>query len=195
MNPFKFIKGGKFINEGVKQYLETVFFVAFVVLWFALLFIISPEELVHAIGIDGGYLLIFFTAIIGASALSSVPFYTLIFSFAATGEFNPIILGLVAAPALVFGDYLFYYLGLKSRLLFGKNLAHSLSDWIDRRPRWAVPFVAFAYTVFIPLPQDILMLALGLVGVGFGRVVIPLILGNAIFIGLVSYFISAGIGQ
>ncbi len=182
------------VDPELRGYMQTVVFFAFLVIWVSLLFIITPEEVVAAIGIDGGYLLIFFTALIGASAFTSVPFYTLLFSFASTGEFNPILLGAIAAPALVFGDYLFFYLGLKTRSFLGRRFfVKPLSKWIDSRPRWAIPFVAFTYSVIGPLPQDLLMLAFGFCGVQFKRVVLPLILGNAIFIMLVAYFLSRGI--
>ncbi len=189
----KFIRRSvKKVDPGLRGYIETVAFFAFLVIWIALLFIITPKELVTAIGIDGGYALVFFTAIIAASAFTSVPFYTLLFSLASTGKFNPIILGIVAAPGLLIGDYLLFYLGLKSRSFLAKRFVKPFSEWIERRPKWAIPFVAFVYTLIAPLPQDILMLALGLGDVPYKRVFAPLLLGNATSIALIAYFISRG---
>lgn len=181
----------KQIREDARKYWQAFFFVAILVIWFSLIFVITPSEVVEIIGIDGAYLLLFLTAIVGASALSSAPFYTFLLAFASTGEFNPVIIGLVGGAGLVTGDYIFYYLGLKSRpYLLKKKFIANFSNWVAGLPGWLTPIVAFLYSVIAPLPQDLLMLAMGLAQVSFAKIVVPLVLGTGVSIGLMAYFIS-----
>lgn len=163
--------------------------------WGILLFFISPQEIVQIIGVEAGYLIVFLTALVGVSAFTSASFFASLITFASSGDFNPIILGLVAAPGRVVGDSLFFLLGFKARNVasdFKIKIVRKFSEWIDKMPPFLISLVVFIYTGFTPLPQDLLMAALGLGKISF-RIVLPIaLLGNAVFIVLVAYFIKGG---
>lgn len=100
---------------------------------------------------------------------------------------------LLVAPARTFGDSIFFLLGRKGHSalgeLTGKRL-NKFSEWLGKKPGWAIPFVAYLYTSLLPLPQDILMIILGLGKAKFRYVFIAILLGNATFIGLIYIFSS-----
>ena len=104
--------------------------------WIVVLFFISPEEIVAKIGIEGGYLLVFLTALIGISSFTSASYYTTIAVLASTGEFHPLLFALVAAPAAAFGDSLFFFLGIKSRSFFSRKYIDKFSNWVKEKPEW-----------------------------------------------------------
>lgn len=168
---------------------------SFLIAWSLLLLVLSPEEIVRAVGIQGGYLIIFGTALVGVSGFTSAPFFASFLTFAASGEFHPVLLGLIAGPGRVLGDILFYYLGAKGGGIAsdtGLPIVRLLSRKIASLPRWTIPVVSFCYTAFTPLPQDILMVTLGL-GKAPTRLVFPFILlGNITFAILVAVLVSQG---
>ncbi len=65
----------------------------------------------------------------------------------------------------------------------------NFSNWINSKPKWTSPLIAYIYTCTSPLPQDILMVTLGLAKVKFLGIFIAVLLGNATFITLI-YFLS-----
>ena len=177
----------------LKKYHGFIGFSVFIFALAILLFVVGPEKIIAAIGVEGGYLLIFVTALIGVSAFTSGSFYATVIAFASTGEFNPLLIGLTAAPAMAVGHTLFFFLGIYSQPLVGKQVVMRLSEWMyQREAKWAAPAFAYLYTAFTPLPQDFLMLALGLGGTPFRRVIIPVLLGNVTFITLLSFFVLKG---
>jgi membrane protein YqaA with SNARE-associated domain len=158
-----------------------------------LFFFINPEEIVALIGVETGYLLIFLTALIGISSFTSASFYATLVALASTGEFHPLLLALVAAPANALGDSIFFFLGHKGRKVLRKRYLQIFSKWIDRSPDWVAPVIAFLYTSLTPLPQDFLMISLGVAGAKFIRVFIAILLGNAVFIAMLSNVAMSGL--
>ncbi len=70
---------------------------------------------------------------------------------------------------------------------FGKKIT-SFSKWMKSKPKFLVPLFAYLYTAFTPLPQDILMTALGLGQAKFKQIFIATLLGNATFLSAVYLF-------
>lgn len=150
----------------------------FIILWIIL---VSPEEIVSFIGVEQGYLLIFILALFGVSGFSSAPFYTILFTFVSSGEFNILLLAMVSAPAMALGDSLFFFLGNKGHSVTGDRLSF-FSKWLKSKPRWITPLVAYIYSAFTPLPQDFLMIVLGVGRVRFLYILIAILFGNATFV-------------
>ncbi len=171
-----------------KQFLVILLFT---LSWTIGLFFVSPQEIVSTIGLEAGYLMIFVTAFIGVSGLASAPFYATLVTFASTGEFNIFLLILAAAPARAFGDSVFFFLGHRGHSALSEFFDRHLkrfSHWLNNKPKWTVPFFAYLYTSISPLPQDILMVTLGLGRVKFFWIFTAVLLGNATFIAIVNYF-------
>ncbi len=179
--------------ELIKKNIKFISLLSFLLLWITALFFFSPEEIVLIIGIEGGYLFIFLTALVGVSGFASAPFYAMLATLVASGEYNLFLLALIVAPARAFGDSLFFVLGYQGRSLARSFMGRQLkiaSLWLQNKPYWITPLVAYAYTALTPLPQDILMIALGLGKTNFRNIFIAVLLGNATFVFLISFFTS-----
>lgn len=177
-------------RKGPRRFLIFLAVVLLTVLFFS---VVTPEAVIEHIGIQGGYMVLFILALLGVSSVVSASFYTTLVVLAASGEFNPFLMGLVAAPGRAVGDSLFFFLGLHSRDIssrFWLKITQTLSAWVDRFPRWMPMALTYGYTGFTPFPQDFLMVAMGLSGVRF-RLVLPfLVLGNATFVIWFSLFVA-----
>ncbi len=172
--------------EFLKRHKTFFLLLLFLSVWSLLLYFVPPDRLVVAMGIETGYLLIILTAFVGVSGFASAPFYAILVTFAASGEFNIFLLALAVAPARAFGDALFFLLGDRGHSVAAGSRLALFSDWIAKRPDWSIPLIAYLYTALTPLPQDFLMVVLGLGKARFKKVMIAVILGNATFVILVS---------
>ncbi len=163
-----------------------------ILLWIIVLLFFSPEEIVSIIGLETGYLSIFLTALFGVSGFAAAPFYITFFTLVSTGEFSIIILIILIAPARTIGDFVIFFLGYKGNSVI-KNLAgdklKNLSIWLKEKPYWMIPVVIYFYTSFTFLPQDILMIFLGLGKAKKRQVFVAVLFGNATFVAI-AYFIS-----
>lgn len=168
-----------------------VFLLIFVLFWISSLVVYSPEEIISFVGVENAYLILFFSALIGVSGLASLPFYTIFITMASSGEFNFFLLIAVAVPGMAFGDALFFLFGHKGHFAlseFAENKTKKISAWIKKQPSWVIPFIAYIYTSFSPLPQDILMFILGFGRAKFRYVIVAVLLGNTTFISLIYLF-------
>ncbi len=162
----------------------------FLLFWIGIIYHIPPNQIVAAMGVETGYLLIILTAFIGVSGFASAPFYATLLTFVSTGEFNIFFLAIIVAPARAFGDALFFLLGYKGHSV-AKSRLISFSSWLAKKPDWMTPLVAYLYTALTPLPQDILMLVLGLGRTNFKKIIVAVILGNATFVILISFIATS----
>jgi hypothetical protein len=165
----------------------------FVIALMALLRLIDVGALVDRIGISNTYMLVFLFSIIGGtSAFTAVSFYATIFTLASAG-ISPLVIALFSAPGILIGDSLFWYLGVQGRGLayeaFGKRLAR-IADYLSRKPKWFVHAFTFAYTGLTPLPGDILMASLAILGYRFKNMFMPILCGNFVLV-----FIIAKLGS
>lgn len=167
----------------------------FLIIWSLVLVFYSPEDIAGSLGIGGSYALIFFTALIGVSGFASAPFYATLTTLASTGEFNPLILGITVAPARALGDSLFFLWGYRGKHVI-KNLSGSffkkITKWFSKIPPWSAPAAAYIYTAATPLPQDVLMTAMGALGAKFWKILIAVTLGNATFVTIIVFIASKG---
>lgn len=178
-----------------KKHKGFIFFSVFLVAWLTLLFFVSPIEIVEFIGVETGYLLIFLTGLIGISSLSSGSMYVILITFASTGEFHPLLLALSAAPAMALGDAIFFVFSTKGREALkekGGELIKKITSWTSELSPNKITFLAYAYSGFTPLPQDVLMIALGLGGAPFWRVIPAVFLGNFTLITILTYLVMYG---
>lgn len=136
----------------------------FLIGWLALLVTTGPQFVVDLVGTENAYAIAFlFAALGGFSSLTAGPFYAAIGTFAAGGA-DPLILGALAGTGITIGDSLFFYLGRfgLTRTRLDKNLLVArLRSWLLRVPEWSLPLATLGYTALTPLPNDVLMVALG----------------------------------
>jgi membrane protein YqaA with SNARE-associated domain len=169
--------------------------VLLIVAWSITLLIVGPRTIVEAIGIENVYLVAFIIATLGGvSTLTSSSYFLTIVTLGAGGA-DPYLLGLIAGTGITIGDSLFYYLGLRGREVVNKNVYRwsvKFSEWLDKRPRWLVPFIVFFYAAFTPLPNDILTIALGFSSYPYKYMILPLWAGNIIITIITALLAGAG---
>jgi len=182
-----------FFIDFIKKHKGFFFLLFFILAWIILVSIFPPDKIVEVIGVQTGYFIMFLTAFIGVSGFASAPFYATLVTMVSTGEFNLIVLSLVVAPARAFGDSLFFILGYQGHFVAKEKLGKVLnffSLWLSKKPGWVIFLFAYFYTSLTPLPQDILMVILGLGKASFKKILPAVLLGNATFVFLVSYLVS-----
>jgi len=173
----------------IKRHQKFFLSFAFVLILMMLLRSFDLEKFVAEVGIKNTYLLVFLFSIIGGvSALTAASFYTAIFTLASTG-ISPYVIALVAAPGILIGDLVFWYLGLQGRALayeaFG-NLLTRMADYLSTKSKWFVSVFAFVYTGLTPFPGDILMASLAILRFRFRDICIPVLLGNYLLVLLIA---------
>ncbi len=168
-----------------------VIFVVLLIAWNVFLFFTDLETLVVTIGLNNVYLILFFVALTsGTSFLTSAAFYAMFTSYVAMGS-DPIMIAVIGGVGMAFGDSIYF--------LFSKNVSDTLSenklykkvyDLLNHLPQWGVYIFTYFYTSFSPMPNDILMLALGMMKYRFRYILPIVILGNITLLLLVAYGID-----
>lgn len=173
-----------------KKFLSAFILVSIILLWSVLLYYFPPTEIIDAIGIQNGYILTFFAALLGGtSVLFPFPYYLVVFTLGA-GGLNPFLLGIFSGIGLMVGDSTSYLFGYSGREIITGKLAitfNKIHDWTLQKPKWVMPSLLFTYGAFIPVPNDIIVIPLGLARYPFIKVVIPLVLGNIVFSTIIAF--------
>ena len=125
----------------------------------ALFVYIDPAEIIDVIGIQNGYLITAFLALLGGfSSVTSVSFYASIVTFT-VGGLHPFWLTLVSIPGLLLGDTVYYFFGH----LMNEVAAPRIMKFIDKltafiyRPKIHrfSPIFIFIYVGLTPLPPEV----------------------------------------
>lgn len=161
--------------------------------FYLLVFTVSPEQIVRALGAQNGYLVAFLVAAIGGvSTLTGTALYATIATLAA-GGLNPLLLGLVGGLGIFISNSIFFLLAYYGRRsVSGKwyERAKQASQWLDERfPRWAVLLFAFIYLGLSPFPDDILMVGLVIAGFTYKQVV-PVLLAGGVTLATITAFLG-----
>jgi membrane protein YqaA with SNARE-associated domain len=182
-----------------KAYKLTIFlFLAlFLVLIIAFYFFFEPEELVKKIGVNNGYMIAFVVSFFaGFSAITTVPFYSILLTFI-SGGMNPWILGIVAGISLSLGDMFLFYFGRKGRdIISGKldRTINRMAAFFNKRKREKmIPAIAFIYISFIPLPNDWLLLFLASIRFPQKKMNLIIIPGDITHAFLIAFLASKGL--
>jgi membrane protein DedA with SNARE-associated domain len=173
-----------------KSYKIIITLIVFLIIWTIIFTQVDLPGFIERIGIANGYLIALGVALLGGvSTLTTASFFTTIGALSIAG-LDPLLLGLVCAPALALGDFIFYFLGLKGRDAVGhgfKNKILKIERWFDRHPRWFRPAGIYVYTAFTPFPADILMVALAFIEYKFRKALPWIILGHITIITWLGY--------
>lgn len=172
--------------------------VIFLILLTALLYFVSPEEIVNNLGVSNGYILAFVVSLFGGfSAAGSISFISLIITLV-VGGMNPIYLGLVAGIGLSIGDMIMFYAGSKGRELVNEKWTtkiDKLANIFEKR-KWlqkTIPVIAYLYIGFTPLPNDIILLFLAAIKYPAKKMNTIIVLGDMSFTLMVTILASKGI--
>jgi membrane protein YqaA with SNARE-associated domain len=174
-------KIGMHLNYGVnKNILILGLIVLFIVSWSIFFFYHPPGEIVERLGVRNVYIFVFLLAIIGGvSTFTSTTFYTALIAIS-LGGVNSLWIALFASVGRTFGDLVFYYLGIKSKQCIKGKYAGNvfrLTKWMRQIDDRRTMLLIFFYSL-TPLPSDIIVIALAIVGFPFRKMIVPLLVGN-----------------
>ncbi len=158
--------------------------------WSILLFFVDLEHIVVAIGVENLYAILFITAVIaGTSFLTSAAFYAVFSSCSAAG-LDPLFISIVGGIGMTIGDSLYFIFSQKIGAVMheSKSTMHNkIHNFFMRLPRWSVLIFLYIYAAFTPLPNDALMITLGMMRYRVYYVLPVTILGNITLLALVAY--------
>ena len=167
--------------DHLKQY-QTIYLVIGTLIGLAaLLYQFPPNTVVEYIGVENSYLTVFLIAAIGGlSSITSSVFYAAVATFSAGGA-SPWLLGLCGGIGIAFGDSVIFG-------LFSYGLKNIKANWtarikrFDRRiedyPRPLVYLGLFLILGLTPIPNDIIMFALVVLGFEYKKIAPVLILAG-----------------
>lgn len=158
-----------------------------------LLSYVSPETIVAWIGVENTYLTVFLIAALGGlSSVTSGVLYASLVIFAAAGAL-PWLLGLVGGVGIAIGDSLIFLLlryGYRSAPTQWRERVIGWRTTLDRLPRSLQYLLGYLVLGFSPLPNDIVMLFLVMLGYQY-RYVAPLLLLSGITIATLTASLGA----
>jgi len=114
----------------------------------------------------------------------------------AAGGLNIFILAAIAGIGAALGDSFFFFLGFKGRKISSPSFKKRLdrfSKWLRRLPNWTIPFFAFIYAGFIPLPNDVMMISLALGKYKFRKIIPFVLAGDIVLMLIISFLAKEGI--
>ena len=145
---------------------------------------VDTTEIVDFVGISNGYVLIFVLAFIGGtSILFPLPYYLAVFTFAG-GGLNPFLLAIFARTGVAVGDSTSYFIGYNGREILSEKLQKIFDrfhQWSMKKPKWIFFSFLYLYPTVSPLPNDIIILPLGLARFPYFKLIIPMWLGDITF--------------
>ncbi len=172
--------------------LTVLAFLGIILVWTLITFWIPPEQIVETLGMDNGYRVAFAAGALGGFSLFLTSPYYLVVATLAAGGLHPVLLGFAAGTGVFLGDSTSYLIGRKGFVVLPSRVQRAftkLCDWCVHQPAWLTFVVLFVYGAFVPLPNDILVVTLGVAGYSYTKLMIPLGLGN-----IVLNIIAAGVG-
>lgn len=172
------------MHKRVSRILGALAIILIFISWVILLQKISPATIVDFFGTQNSYLLVFFLAFVGGtSILFPFPYYLVVFTFGAA-HLNPILLGIFAGTGVMLGDSTSYLVGYSGREIIPAKLSerfNKIRDWLLRQKSGFIALGLFLYGAIIPIPNDVVIVPLGVIRFSYIKAVIPLWLGNIVF--------------
>ena len=125
--------------------------------------------------------------IANASVFIYIPYPLIIFALAAKPEINPIILILASSIGAAIGEFSAYALGYAGKKMIEnkekyRKQMETMKKLLEKKP-YLVPILIFFMAV-TPLPDDVILIPLGLIGYGLVRGIIPCFLGKLALIAI-----------
>ena len=127
-----------------------------------------------------------------ASIIIPIPYTVVLLAISTTGQFNPLLLAVVAGLGSAVGELVGYSLGYAGRGFVGKKRERRLNAMLRLFDRFGAAAVfIFALT---PLPDDLLLIPLGLLRYNLWKVFLPCIAGKFLMFLTIAY-VGGAIGQ
>ena len=169
-----------------------VFFLLIVGLAFYLADLVRTDDSARALVESYGYLGILVTAIVGGlNFIVPVPAaaFTPVFLEAGYAWFTIILLLVIGT---FMADTIGYLFGRAGRRMTGEKSKwiHKIEELTKQKPKLVVPIV-FLYSSFVPLPNELILMPLGLAGFRFLTLILPLIFGNIVHQSLIAFGFSS----
>ena len=154
------------------------------------LLLIGPQSLVDSIGMKNVYIIVFTIASLGGmSSLTGATYINAIVVFAAGGA-NPWLIGLFGGLGIFISDSIFYLLatyGHKVVPLKWRPTLKRIMDKMSVLSKRKVLIFTYIYHI-LPLPSDLMMLALVLGGYSYKTVAPVILLAALTYSTLVAHF-------
>ncbi|KKS92384.1 MAG: hypothetical protein UV67_C0005G0047 [Parcubacteria group bacterium GW2011_GWC1_43_12] len=183
------------MNKSAK-YLTAFLIILALIAWGIFLYFVGPEKIVEFLGYQNSYIAAFIISLIGGtSVFTTASFYATVATLAA-GGLNIFILATIAGIGAALGDSFFFFLGTKGRKMSSPSFKKRLdrfSKWLRRLPNWTIPFFAFIYAGFIPLPNDVMMISLALGKYKFRKIIPFVLAGDIVLMLIISFLAKEGI--
>lgn len=168
----------------LKKILPRAIIILIFIAWTVFVLSTSPVELVKSIGVTNGYIVAFVLAFLGGFSLFVTTPYYLVVAALAAGGLNPVLVGLAAGIGIFLGDSTSYFIGYRGHDILPKyyqKVFDRFQRWAATHSSWHVALALFVYGAAIPLPNDVIVVPMGLVRYPYRQLMIPLGLGNVVF--------------
>jgi membrane protein YqaA with SNARE-associated domain len=167
-------------TRGLIAVILSVILVAVLALFLAEQIVSSPA--LQSFVAQLGYLGVILVAIIGGlNIIVPIPAVTLTPIFTASGLHLPFIILSLTIGTLI-ADYIGYAFGHFSRpVLYAQypKVVSWLEEKITTKPTLLFP-ITFLFAAFLPVPNEVLVIPLAILGIKFRRMILPLLLGNLV---------------
>lgn len=140
---------------------------------------LSAQQFIQQFGYIGIFLISFIT---GLSLISPVPAATFspIFTAGGISLFTTITLAVIGTMCANFISYFIGRLGHDfTNTHYPKIQKKIFSIYLEKRV--LLPYLVFGFTAFIPIPDEVYLIPLGVIGVKIREFILPLFLGTVFF--------------
>ncbi len=145
----------------------------------------GAQEIIARFGYAG---VLAISVIAGLSTFVPIPPASFVPVFTAAGLIFPVIL-ITLVIGTTIADLIGYLFGVASKEFVGNHYPRMYARIMDlelHHHNWVVPFVLL-YSAFSPLPNELIVIPLGVLGVHFQKILVPLMIGTAIHHTLIAY--------
>tara|TARA_B100000508_G_scaffold20642_1_gene14066 strand:- start:1485 stop:2006 length:522 start_codon:yes stop_codon:yes gene_type:complete len=164
--------------------------IAFIGVFFVSGSLSQNEQVAQAVQEFGYVGVVIIAVVAGLNLVVPIPAATFTPIFTAAGLAVPFIVIALAVGTLI-ADFTGYLIGNLSKSLVEKKypkMQKFFTELKQNRSKLIVP-VIFLYAAFAPFPNEALLVPLGLAGIRFSTIIVPLILGNLINQSYLVYFV------
>ncbi len=163
--------------------------IVILIIWTIFLFSVDIIALVESVGVTNMYLILFIVAVLSSTSfLTSASFYVTFFAYVGAG-FDPIIMSIIGGIGMAVGDSIFFFIsrGAGDVMSMSNNkLYDKMFNYVSKLPTWGVYLFTYLYASFAPIPNDILIIILGVLKFKYSRIIPILIVGNITLLFLIA---------
>lgn len=162
--------------------------IIFLIVWSIFLITVDVAAFIESIKLGNAYLVLFLIAVFSSSSfLTSASFYATFVAYANSG-LDIYAISIIGGIGMGISDSIFFYLSRTAGDVISKDskLYNKVYNYVSKLPRWGVYIFTFCYSAFAPLPNDILIVTLGVLKFKYSRIIPLLILGNVVLLFLIA---------